>query len=369
MDYKITKLTENEYKDWDEFCLESAGAWFWHTADTLEYILNYKPELKTKNFSFFIGRQNKILAIIPLILEVIGLNENYFFEFSFSGCGGAIPAPALSNNLTTAEQDLIYRLIFTEIDRLAAESKVKRLRLRLRPLFLDKVAEGGQYKRLISHGFNDISLSTQLIDLRKEEKVLWDELRRNHRRSILKGDKFEIKFYDNMNITKGIFYEYKEMHHKASGRKTRPNKTFELMFDQAKRGFGFLVVASLNQKNIGFEFYTIYKKQAEGFSAANDPDFEYLPIRHRLEWEAMLWMKSRDMDFYDIGIQQSGPLPYDLPTAKEINISHFKKGFGGQTVPLLTLEKFYDKKYFCEINEIRKKEFADYINKHEKSIK
>lgn len=358
MSFEAVGLTEYKYREWDNFCLSSESAWFWHTSDTLEYMLNYRPALKSKNLSFFVRAENKILAIAPLFLETVAHKENKIFEFSFGS--DALPAPALADNLDEQEKIAVYEFIFNQFDSLAAEYKVKRLRLRLRPLYLDR--ENDQYDELLKRGFTDISLSTQLIDLRKDEATLWKELRRNHRRNILKGEKFKIEFFDSENINLKVFNEYKEMHHKAAGRKTRPDKTFEIMFDQAKKGFGFLVRVCLEEKKLGYEFYTVYKKQAEGFSAANDPEFEYLPIRHRLEWEAMLWLKWRSALYYDIGLQQSGPLLYSLPTAKEINISHFKKGFGGRTVPLKTVEKFYDKKYFLEITEERKKNYEKFAS-------
>jgi hypothetical protein len=365
MNFEIVSLTENKYQEWDNFCLESNDAWFFHKSDTLEYTLNYRPALKTKNLSFFVCRQNKILAIVPLTLEAHQWNGKEIFEFSFGG--DAIPSPALANNITKtekdrSEKDLIFEFIFSEIDRLAAENKVKRVRLRLSPLSLNRL-NNIQFNYLVKFGFFDISLNTQLIDLSKSGEELRNDLRRNHRRSIQKGNQFEIKFYTSDNITEDIFYDYKQMHHKAAGRKTRPDKTFELMLDQLKKDLGFLVQVSLNQKSIGFEFYTKYKNQAEGFSAANDPDFEYLPIRHRLEWEAMLWMKKHGIRFYDIGIQQYGSLPHDFPDDKQIHISHFKRGFGGQAVPLLTGEKYYDKEYFLEISRARSEKIADYINK------
>lgn len=359
MKLEIIKLTKNKYKDWNQFCLENDDAWFLHTSDFIEYTLNYKPELKTQNFSFLIYWKNKIGAIVPLTLEIY---ESGRKEFSFGE--GKILCPALKNGFSQREREEVLQFIFAEIDRLAKQEKVVRGQFMfssLSPNFLNKRIYTNY---LLKFGYIDVSLNTQIIDLRKDEEELWKELRRNHRRNILKGEKFKVKIYTSQNINKDIFNAYKKIHHKSAGRQTRPDVTFDLMYHWLTIDWAFLAVVEFKDKEIGFEYYSVYKNYATGFSAANDPDYEKnYPIRHLLEWEAMKWMKRQGISFYEIGLQWYGFLPYDFPDQKKLNISHFKKGFGGFIVSLISGEKYYDKDYFLEVYEQRTKKYAEYLAK------
>ncbi len=362
MKLRIVKLTKDKYQDWNRFCLESDQAWFLHTADWLEYSLNYRPELKTKNLSFFIYWKDKIMAIAPLALETYQDGRK---EFSLGG--GEILSPVLANELNSKQKEEFLEFIFKEIDRLAGQEKTARVRFRLPSLsssFLKKNFFLTNY--LLRFGYLDISLNTRIIDLRKTEAELWGGLRRNHRRNILKGEEFKVRFYNSKNITREVFEAYKIMHQKAASRQTRPDKTFDLMYYWLEIDWAFLAVVEFQGKQIGFEYYSIYKNYALGFSAANDPDYEKdYPIRHLLEWEAIKWMKNQGILLYEIGLQWYGTLLYDFPDQKQLNISHFKKGFGGFVIPLMAGEKYYQKDYFLEIYQSRIKKYSNYLAQRE----
>lgn len=363
MNLRIVKLTEDKYQDWDSFCFKSDDAWFWHTLGWLNYTWYYRPELKTKDFSFLVYKNNTVVAIVPLTLEVYKKGYETVSEFSFGG--SAIPGPALANNLEKIEKDRlerdrVYDLIFNEIDRLARENNVKRVSIRQAPLSKSFLNKGIPFNYLMRFGYTDNSLNTRLIDLHKNQEGLWNDLRRNHRRNIKKGDKFKVTFYTKENITEELFMNYKELHRMAAGRQTRPDATFELMYQWLEQGSAFLTAVKFENKFIGFEYYSIYKNNVYGFSAANDPDYERdFSIRHLLEWETICWMKKKGFDFYEIGLQQFGILPYDFPDKKQLDISHFKKGFGGFIVPLFIGEKYYDKTFFLKTYQDRVKKFAD----------
>jgi len=362
MTAKIVKLTEDKYKDWDRFCEQNDDAWFLHTTDSIQYALNYKPELKSKDLSFLVYRQDEIAAVVPLAIESYANGKK---EFSF-GAGENI-FPALKNGFKQDVREDIFQLIFSEIDRLADQEKVVRAKFRFSTLSPSFLKNTMPVNYLFMLGYLDTSLNTLMIDLNKTEEQLWDDLRRNHRRNILKGENFKVKIYTAKNITKEIFDAYKKMHRKAAGRQTRPDITFDLMYGWLTRNLAFLAVVEFEDKMIGFEYYSVYKNNVEGFSAANDPDYEKdHPIRHLLEWEAIKWMKNQRFNFYEIGLQWYGNLLHDYPDQKQLNISHFKKGFGGFTMPLMAGEKYYDKNYFLEIYQQRINKFALGLEKNEK---
>ena len=69
-------------------------------------------------------------------------------------------------------------------------------------------------------------------------------------------------------------------------------------------------------------------------------------------------MKKKDISTYEIGVDYYGTLPYDVPDSEQLNISHFKRGFGGVPVPLIMAEKFYNKDYFLKMTDYRAHRFA-----------
>ncbi|MCK4553852.1 GNAT family N-acetyltransferase [Candidatus Parcubacteria bacterium] len=351
---EIVKFTKEKAKEWNEFCLKSDDAWFWHTAYWIEYVFGLRPELKDRNFSFCVRSGNEMIAMVLLNLEIKKSEKNDTGEYSLF--------PAFRNDLSETKKHEICKIIFNEIDRLACENKVLRTRFRQAPLSLNFLNKKSLYNYLLEFGYCDISLHSRILDLKKTEDELRGELRRNHKRNIKKEKNIKISFYDAKNIDERIFESYKKMHQKAAGFKTRSDKSFELMHNWIKKGFGFLVGAELDGKFIGFEYYIVYKNNVYGASSANDADYADIPIRHKIEWEAILWMKKQGFSFYELGKQQYGNLIYDIPSKKELNITHFKKGFGGFAVPLFLAEKYYDKKYFLNIYKNRINKFADLIS-------
>lgn len=363
MKLEATQLTPAKYKEWNDFCLTSDDAWFWHTTDWIEFIVNREAELKTQNLSFLVYQGGQIKAVVPLATETYQSPGAVSAVKEFSFERWSIPSPAFANDLLRAVadrtgRDIVEEFVFKKIDELAIKHKVARVRLDqtpLAPLFLDRVMA---FDYLMKFGYNNISLHTQLIDLQKPIGELQDNLRRNHRRNIKKASHFAVIFYTAKDITPAIFADYQAMHHKAAGRVTRSDRTFALMHDWIKRDLAFLAVVTLSGRPIGFEYYNIYKNNVYGNSAANDSDFSHLPIRHLLEWEAIKWMRQKGFLIYEIGLQQYGAQFYDFPDKKQLDISHFKKGFGGFTVPWFRGEKFYDDDFFLKITKQRTKDYA-----------
>lgn len=353
MKLSLTKVERDNYNQWDSFCSLSDDAWLMHTSKWIEFVINYKPELKSENRSFYVMLNNEIIAIVPLTVE---LNLLGFKEFSFGT--NYTPIPALLNGVSDAQKKEIKAYIVEQIDIMAKKESICMAKFRSNTFSpnLDKT-----FSPLPENGVMEFLLSTFLIDLTQTEEYLWSMLRRNHRRSIKKADTLKVNFFDSTTITKDIFNLYVSTHRKASGRQTRPVETFDIMFDWIVSGEGFLVTVELDGVHIGFEMFSVYKNKVLGFSAANDPEYEDLYfVRHLLEWEAILWMKKQKYTVYDIGFNQYTSL-IDSPDDKQLSITHFKKGFGGEKHFIYLVEKYYNKKYLLKIQADRIKQFSESI--------
>lgn len=347
-------LTGERYAGWDQFCLESKDAWFWHTTDWLEYSLNYRPDLHSQQHSFMVEEDGRILAICPIFEEDVATPDGQVVK-ELSVGGSPAPAPAVMPRLNTRRRKSVLDYVFREVDGLARRVGALRVSFYISPLitrFLEALTLPDNF--LLRYGFIDLSLSTQVVDLSLSQEQLWDGLRRSHRRCILKAERiFTCEVFDQNTITKPVFDAYRKMHHKAAGRVTRPLITFEMMYNWICEGKAVLFRLRQHGHFVGFELYVVYKDRVYGGSACNDPDCDDLPIRHLIEWKAINWFKVQGHSFYEVGIQEYGPQLHDIPSKKQQEISHFKRGFGGYAVPRFAGEKFYSPEYCRRVFQAR----------------
>ncbi len=353
----IIKLTPDKYEEWDRFCQESDDAWFWHTSAWLRYTLEYKPEVTPQDRSFFVTDNEKIVAVCPLVSETYPQGA----EFSYGDNHG--PTPALSNDLNAAQRHKILKLIFGRVDELAQEHSVKRAKFRfsvLNPSCL--TPRHPQENFLTCFGYVDSSIASRVIDLSTAEDELWRQIRHGHQADIKRGQKsVQVEIYDADNVTKQIFDEYARLKYKSAGKVTRPQVTFDIMLEIIKNGNGFLAAARSGNRYLGFGYFFVYKDNVYYGSACNDPDSADLPVAHVIQWEAIKYMRVRGYKFYEIGWQVYPTSFSDFASPKEVDISHFKRGFGGFNVPLFMGEKYYDKDYFIKVSRKRLEKVAQSI--------
>lgn len=349
----IAFLNASNKEDWDNFCLESDDAWFWHTTKWHDYTLEYRPELTPVSHSFLVFAGAEIAAICPLVLETSRGPAGEVRQFSYGG--DAAPSPAFSAKLSAKIRKAARRALFEQIDQLAVANRVQRVAFRTTPLA--PCFWRSDYplpNPLLREGFSDISLLSQVIDLSKTKEQLFREIRNDHRNDIKRAEKIlSVSIFDNSNITDDHFERYRLLHHKAAGRTTRPRSTFDMMHRWIQEGFAALACASINGEGVGFALINVYKDAAYYSSSANDPAFGELPIGHLLQWRVLNWLKDRGIRCYETGLQQYASLPHALASRKDWNISNFKRGFGGVTVPFFRAEKFYDEEYCRRVLEER----------------
>jgi hypothetical protein len=341
---KNKNFEKNSGDLWDSLCEQSNNAGINHTVSMMEYFEAYKPDNKTMNISFFIlDNLGKPVGICPLFLEQATYAGREIKEFSLGGF--ALPAVAFINSLSVRDRSELTKQVFTRIDELALENKVSRISVQSSPLLKTYSA----LNPFLRFGYLGHSIPTHILNLNLKSEELRKEIRKGHRADIKRAQNLlEFSVFTHEDITSEIFKLYQDTHFKAAGRMTRPQITFDLMFEMIKKSHSFLVGARKDGKFIGFGLFEFFKSQASYSSAANDPDYHELPISHGIQAVAIDWLQSHGCELYELGWQHFGPQLTDLPSEKEKAISHFKRGFGGETFPLHIGEKYYDRD-FCKI--------------------
>ncbi|MFX1383571.1 MAG: hypothetical protein ACFFBP_14105, partial [Promethearchaeota archaeon] len=257
---KLKKYDLNDPR-WDKFCLESDDCWFWHTSDWLNYTMEYTIE-DIELVSFFIeDGNNTILAICPLIRE-----GN---KFTFSGFFG--PNPAIRNAISQNLSKKLLGQVFFHIDELAYQYGIKECRLSLSTLAKNNLSRF-TYNYLMKYNYENVSLNTQILDLEKDKRTLWAEIKKSHRNEIKKGKQlFKFRIDSQNNEDKSTFEEFKKLHFLASGRMTRPEKTWMLQYDWKKKGKAVIILAYKEEIPVGGIYTFLYKNGAYYGSSANHP--------------------------------------------------------------------------------------------------
>jgi hypothetical protein len=356
---QVVALDPSGYSDWNRFCLESGEGWFWHTSHWLEYTLHYRPNLQPQSLSFFVRHNGRTVAICPLVLETYPGDTAPVVEFSYGGdCG---PAPAVADGLSGKIRKAVTQTVFANVDALAAAHRVERASFRWSPpapSFWQAATPAAN--PLLRHGFSDISLATQVLDLALEEQELLRDMRKGHRADITRASKLlQTEVLDHHTVTFERFEEYRHLHAKAAGRVTRPLETFQMMHDWIGQGLAILCRATLKNRLVGAALISVFKDGAYYSSSCEDPEYNELPIGHILQWEAIRWLKRYGVRRYEIGLQVYSSQAHMTVSEKETKIAFFKRGFGGSSVPFWRGEKFYSKDYYLQVATRRMQQYAN----------
>jgi hypothetical protein len=323
--------------EWDIIVKESEKSFFWHTSKWLEYTLSYIPDSISRSF-YVEDDKGCIIAVCPLIQS-----GNEFVMYW---------SPVIKDRTDNMESyENIYKRIFEHIDMLAKQYDIVRSSMMIYPL------SQPNFNYLTKYGYLDISLATQVIDLHDTD--ILGGMRRGHQSDIKKGMQSltteVIDMYSNNVIL--TFAEYHELHTIDAGRETRNQTTWDMQLQWLRTGDAILIGTKHNNKFVGFSYIFLHNKKAYYGSACSQPGI-HLPIGHVLTWKTIQYLREQNFDYYEIGWQQFGNQIYDIPTSKEISISHFKRGFGGITLPLYRGEKYYDKCFLEKIQNERVVKYA-----------
>ena len=344
---EILKYENIGNEGWDIYCNSISTATFNHTSDRIRYDLEYSPYIK-ENLSFIVIEDKIPTAVVILYIEEIAK----IFQISFNNSHSVIPA--INTDITYRKQEKLLKFIFESVDKIVIEYKCRKVLLRFDPLSNPEAKHKiFNFNYLLMFNFIDNSILSRLIDLRESESILLGNMRKGHKSAIKQGMKnFSFEFYNKENISSSIFDIYRVMHHKAAGRVTRPLVTFKIMNEWINHNNAILVLGKHKEDYVASILITTYKNSAYYASGAEEPDIDLpVPIGHALMWKSICFLKTIGIEFFETGWQQYGNLPYDKPSEKDLNISLYKRGFGGYAVPVFRGKKCFSIDYFSDVQQ------------------
>jgi len=175
---------------------------------------------------------------------------------------------------------------------------------------------------LLRQGYKATPCYTQIIDLQRPEEQLRSEIRKSYKSLINKGlREYNLSFGINLTL-------FKDLHKEVVGRQTRPDSTWKIQEKMIRKGDAFEIQMFNDRLVAAGLFYTKgdYVYYGVGKSLVNIDS-------HALIWKAMLYAKSQGRKYFEMGNQVY------CGKHKLVNISKFKRGFGGRTYVRLLLER------------------------------
>jgi len=319
------------WKHW-EYCLLHRRAGPRYLKENIEssIILSSGNSLlyRDKSFIYIVNNEPKACVFLPLekIENNITVSSNKDYVFSPIVCDQSV------------EEKL-----FSIIDNIAKEENVAKIMFSVDPLESNVYT----YNYLVKYNYLDTSLINYIINL--ESSCSADDLLKNcHRRirreikKILEDKEFSTFIVDKDNPSYDLHEEYRALHHKCAGRITRSKETFDLQFEKLKNGHAALIGLNYNGKNIAYYYFDYSFDKALGFSSADDPDYDTLPLYHILLFRQMEYLKKAGVRHINLGQPSSPSMQMNYyPDKKELNIAFFKTGFPGEFV-----QSFHGIKYF-----------------------
>lgn len=182
--------------------------------------------------------------------------------------------------------------------------------------------EPGTRSRLLA----EAAWSTHVVDLTQPDDVLRSGIRKSYRsgRDSINQviQRYAITLCQPVDIE-----AFRWLHLQDAGRVTRPQATWDLMGEWLKSGTGLLVGAAVGSDWRAFAYFEVF----DGWSFYGHAASLDRPVQHALIWTAMKALKARGVRTLELGWQG------EATDEKGLNLEHFKRGFGGVTVPLSTL--------------------------------
>ena len=251
-------------------------------------------------------------------------------EFILTSNGSRIAPPIFSNTILIQEKRKISKKCIKTLQSFAAALEISKLKLDL-----NIVSECSGYNlnpwstEVLKSGALVELETTLLVDLALDLPEIKSMLRKSYKSLINRGYQiWDISVIDISEFDESIWQEFRQLHYVSAGnRSTRAPITWDIQGQQIINDAAVLVVAR-NQEGalVGAAFCSYTRDEAIYASAAYDRSLFHLPVGHSIQWEAIKYLKEKNIRYYRLGrfCRNNGS---DKFSTKEISISKFKEGF------------------------------------------
>lgn len=199
-------------------------------------------------------------------------------------------------------------------------------------IFYDSLGLSAWYAEAMVRGSAASIYHELFLDLQLDMPAIKRNFRKSYKSLISSGMRiWTLGLLDFADDT--VWAEYRDLHYKAAGRRTRSDNTWELQLKDIADKNAFLVyLRNEVGQMVGGGLFHITRDEGCYSVGAYDRALFDKPLGHVVQYRAIEELKSRGIRWYNIG---SRPYPSDCPapTDKEIRIGEFKQGFASHLLP------------------------------------
>ena len=287
----------------------------------VEYMKEYAKESKFEDVSFLIVEQQA-----PIVGARMAIRTNPAGEKELSGFGRPIMY-CESSGIDAGRRAGAHTVFRTEIQRLESKERPATSVYReLRPI----LSPWGSH--LLEIGAQAKPHFTQVIDLPASESELRSRVRKSYKSLINWGEKhLQLALRDCASVTSDDIEAFRLLHVEVAGRETRSRRTWELQLEMVRQKEAFLILGRFDEALVTAALFIHSPRYCYyGVSASKRELFEK-PLAHVVLWKAIQHAKEIGCRWFETGDQLFLAQTAPPPTTKELGISAFKKGFGGDT--------------------------------------
>lgn len=298
--------------EWDAFVQRHPSGWLWHTDGWVEYGLAFGGDREDLSFAVLDGA-GEVVGVCPLIREAD--------RCAFEGEPGVWP-------LGIGWKDEVGNEVAIEAvhDALIGGIRAAKVPASFRSCPLVQ-GPSGEFHSAVPVEMR-IGWRSRVLDLTQSVDALHAGLRKSYKNLISRGE----KRYEILADHEGALdCEYEAVHRASVGRVApRPAETYRMQARWVERHRAFLVGALAGGRWVAFAYVFVWKG---GAYYGSGPSLEPSAM-HAVVWRAILEAKALGCTRMELG-WQGHAAPTDT---KEHGIEKFKRGFGGDDLPIWVME-------------------------------
>lgn len=195
---------------------------------------------------------------------------------------------------------------------------------------------------LLERGAKMTSSLTCRIDLSCDLADLAADVRKSYKSLLNWGRKnLDIKLTDCTTITMEDVESFRQLHISVAGRETRSHLSWQRQYEMIKNNEAFMVSSMHENRLVSMSFYSYNRQHCYYGVSASIRELFDLPISHAPMWRAIEYAKEKGCRWFETGDQLfsgSGECNQKL-----LDISKFKRGFGGAIFPQMILQLLSEK--------------------------
>ncbi|EQC43208.1 hypothetical protein [Bacteriovorax sp. Seq25_V] len=302
-----------------------------YTASALSYYEEYfSSSGMIHNASFIVKKDTEYLAIVPLY--IFKNSRTGYNQISF-GQNEYIKAPFFTHQ-STKQLSKTSQFISEQISQIIEKFDIRNIYFAHDPssYLIDKYF----FPFFQAASSSNYIIEANVIDLRSGLEHLWFNLRKSYKPLINKTKKsFSVSIIDYKTYSYDECQKYKFLHNKAAGRETRPQKTFDLMYEMIRSDDAYLIIISKNEEVLGTYFFFKSSLIALYASSATDPSVSNTDgVGHLGLWSGVEYAYNRGLSLVDMAM--CPPSISNTSIEKKVSaINFFKRGFSGVTCALI----------------------------------